>query len=206
MDGILALDYGVMYFAGSRQRPWLTPIMMALTRLGDTCTLTVVVVVFCGLFLWVRRRPDARGLAAAGLFSLLLNFGLKAVVGRERPDVVWRVIDLPEWSSFPSGHALGSLGVYGSLALLLARDFKHRWQRWLLVGPAFALAGLIGVSRVYLGVHFPLDVLAGWAGGTVAILLALALSERPPAAASAPPPGSEAVTARPEPPAASSSR
>jgi undecaprenyl-diphosphatase len=206
MDGILALDYGVMYFAGSRQRPWLTPVMVALSWLGNGRTLALVVVAACALLLLLRRRPEARGLAAAGLFCWLLDLGLKALVGRERPDVVWRAIDLPDTASFPSGHALGSLGVYGSLALLLARDFKRRWQRWLLVGPAFALALAIGVSRVYLGVHFPLDVLAGWAGGTVAILIALGLSERPPAADSAPPPGSGAVTARPEPPAAAPSR
>src|SRR5262245_47881581 len=109
MDGILAVDYGVLYFAGSRQRPWLTPIMIALTQLGDGLTLTLVVVTACALLLYFRRAADVRGLAAAGLFCWLLDLALKALVGRERPDVVWRAIDLPGTSSFPSGHALGAL-------------------------------------------------------------------------------------------------
>src|SRR4051794_27274067 len=101
MGRLLGMDYGVLYFAGAQQRPWLTPIMAAVTRLGSLWILCVVVIVAAALLAWFGRRRQALGLLATGLFCLALDGALKFAVGRERPDVVWRAVELPTWPSFP---------------------------------------------------------------------------------------------------------
>lgn len=196
MDWLIALDRALLYGAGAQQRPWLTPLMLALSRLGDFLTLTVLVAVGVLVFRRFGRPREGRGLLVAGLLCLALDMALKFTVGRERPDVVWRVVDLPKYPSYPSGHAMAGLAVYGLLGVFLTRRVPAPW-RHLLVAAGFGLGAMIGVSRVYLGVHFPLDVLAGWMGGTAAALVGLAVSSPPSPAGSGSPP--ESTTAAPPP-------
>jgi undecaprenyl-diphosphatase len=81
-------------------------------------------------------------------------------------------VALPESPSFPSGHSLESAAVYGALGLLTARRLRRRAARAGAAAGGFLLAALVGVSRVYLGVHYATDVLAGWAAGTALALAA----------------------------------
>jgi undecaprenyl-diphosphatase len=106
----------------------------------------------------------ARLLLLASVGALVLENGLKLLVRRARPDPYFGTV-LPVSYSFPSGHALDSCVIYFALAALLAPYFRRGWERALLFTLAAVLVLLIGVSRVYLGVHWPSDVVGGWAVG-----------------------------------------
>lgn len=102
------------------------------------------------------RRGVFFGLAVGG--SALLNLAAKAVFQRQRPDL-WLSIAPEHTFSFPSGHAMGSATLAAALVLLA---WRTRW-RWPAAAAGVAFAAWVGASRVYLGVHFPSDILAGWA-------------------------------------------
>jgi undecaprenyl-diphosphatase len=115
----------------------------------------------------VRRRPLlVGGWVAAVAGGGLLDVALKAVFHRTRPTWDLPLLTARGWS-FPSGHAMGSLVAYGMLAYLLVRDAKGRRPRLAIVVGAVALVLLIGLSRMYLGVHYFSDVVGGYAAGVV---------------------------------------
>lgn len=172
-----AFDHAVMLamrVPGHPDRPigpaWLPSAVRDVTALGSTTVLTLVVAT-TALFLALRRRLRS---AALVLASTLLGASavtlIKALIDRARPDLVERL--MAETSqSFPSGHAANSAIVYLTVATLLFPVVRGVRIRAFVLGVALALTGLIGVSRVYLGVHWPSDVIAGWAfGGGWALL------------------------------------
>jgi undecaprenyl-diphosphatase len=95
-----------------------------------------------------------------------LSSALKALFRRPRPEVVPHLMRVYS-SSFPSGHSIISAVVYLTLGALLARTFRQRRFKFYFLAVAVVLTGLVGVSRVYMGVHYPTDVLAGWTAGLV---------------------------------------
>lgn len=145
---------------------WLKQAMIDVTALGGETVLTIVVTAAAG-FLAVRRHWLTLALVIGGTVSGSLAVGLvKSTVGRTRPDLIDHLVNV--WSaSFPSGHAANSAIVYLTLALLLMQIVESRVARWYVVAVAVLLVTAIGVSRVYLGVHWPSDVLAGWSFGTL---------------------------------------
>lgn len=167
-----ATDQGLLYFIGSRQRPWLNELMLAMTPLGSLLVLLPVAILAALGFLIARKHRAAVVMALTEPASLALQWTLKPLINRDRPRVTWRLIDLPAGPSFPSGHALGSMAVFGALTLILLPWIQPRWARWLVAIIGFALPILIGASRPYLGVHYPADVLAGWILGLALALIA----------------------------------
>ena len=150
---------------------WLEKMMRDFTALGSTGVLTLTVL-STAIFLWLSGKRRAVALilvtVVTGTFTGQL---MKAGYDRPRPDLV------PHGSiainaSFPSGHSLMAATVYLTLGLLLARVNPHRPIRILVVSTAVLVTVLVGVSRVYLGVHWPTDVLAGWTVGAAIALLA----------------------------------
>jgi undecaprenyl-diphosphatase len=154
---------------------WLQEAARDVTALGGTTVLTLVVVL-SAILLWLhRRRAQAIVFVIAVLGGDLLAEAIKVLIGRTRPELVPH-LDLVYSSSFPSGHSAMSPIVYFTLAGLVAAGEGRRAQKALLLGVSVVMVLAIGVSRVYLGVHWPTDVLAGWALGTaVAVLATLAL-------------------------------
>lgn len=144
--------------------PWLATAMTDLTALGGHTVIALVTLVAAG-FLALRRQPRVAllliGAVAAGM---ALSAGLKAIVGRARPALDLQLVT-PYGASFPSGHALLSAIAYLTLGAMLARAEADRATRRFVIACAVALTFLVGASRVYLGVHWPTDVLAGWAIG-----------------------------------------
>jgi undecaprenyl-diphosphatase len=166
------LDRGAGELVAGLHRPWLDPFLVAITTLGDRLVLAAVVLAAVVLLLVRRLRRVALLLAATALAAALLTEGVKALVQRPRPDMPWRIIALPSSWSFPSGHALQSTAVYGTLALVVGRRLPARRRAAAVFALGVALPLLIAFSRVYLGVHYLSDVLAGLAGGLALVLLA----------------------------------
>lgn len=112
------------------------------------------------------RRSAAVFVSVAVIGGALLSSALKSLFFRARPDVVPHLVHVSS-ASFPSGHAMNSAVVYLTLATLLARTEPNERVRVYLLAVAISLAVLVGVSRAYLGVHWPRDVFAGWCVGAI---------------------------------------
>jgi undecaprenyl-diphosphatase len=144
---------------------WLEQMMKDVTALGGTSVLTLITVVALGYLLIERKYHAAAFLLVAIVGGTLLSSLLKLGFDRPRPDLVAHGAQVYS-ASFPSGHALMSAAAYLTLGALLARVQKGRRLKLYFLSVAVALTMLIGVSRVYLGVHWPTDVLAGWCIGS----------------------------------------
>jgi undecaprenyl-diphosphatase len=157
-------DESIMRWMNAHGNPTLDNIALEVTSLGSTLHVVLLMLV-ASAFLWVTRHRWTVALlwlALAG--STVLNLILKASFERPRPNVFpW--LDNAGFFSFPSGHAMTSTVVYGTLAYLVARLEPGVWMRRLTFGLAVALILTIGLSRIYLGVHYPSDVIAGMIGG-----------------------------------------
>lgn len=143
---------------------WLKESMVALSNLGSFTSLALLIVTACG-YLVVKGAPGrAVLLATATLSGGVAVLALKDLIGRPRPILVDHLVSV-QFTSFPSGHAANSAIVYLTIAAL-AIDVEPslRAQTYILI-VAITLTVLIGLSRLYLGVHWPSDVAAGWALG-----------------------------------------
>ncbi len=145
---------------------WMAEVGRDITGLGGVAVLSLLISVSAG-FLAVHRAYRTMVVLSVSttsgiLFSLLLKQGF----ARPRPDLVPHLSDVYT-SSFPSGHSMMSAIVYLTLAVILVPVLKRFWLRLYVLGCAVLLTGLIGISRVYMGVHYPTDVLAGWTAGLV---------------------------------------
>ena len=160
---------------------WLRAAMLDVTALGGVSVLTLLTVVIAFYLVVARKLATAIFLAASIAGGGMLGVALKHLFMRPRPDVVAHLVDVST-TSFPSGHATNSAVVYLTLGALLARTQKDRAVRIYLIGAAMLLTLTVGFSRVYLGVHWPSDVLAGWCVGaawaTLCALLAQILQHR----------------------------
>lgn len=158
-----AFDVAVLRALRDVARPGtaLTSTMLGITHLGDTVTLTALVLVVAGFLLTARRHGMALFLILAASVGTLLVQLLKHLIDRPRPEVVAHWTSFAS-ASFPSGHAANSAIIYLTLAVLIARSVTSRALRIYVVAVAMLLSFLIGLSRLYLGVHWPTDVLSGW--------------------------------------------
>jgi undecaprenyl-diphosphatase len=151
-------DLPLLELAHGLARKGLDHAFLVVSRLGYGHGVVPADVVLVLALAWARRMREGlfAGLALGG--SALLNVLAKHVYARPRPDL-WLSIAPETTYSFPSGHAMGSMTL-GAVAVLLAWRTRWRWPV-LAAGAVFVL--LVGLSRVYLGVHYPSDILAGWA-------------------------------------------
>ena len=145
---------------------WAHEIGRDLTALGGIAALTLAIAAVAG-FLFLQRNYRVMWLvlgASAG--GLVLSTATKALFHRDRPELVPHLSQVMT-TSFPSGHSMLSAAVYLTLGVLLARTVTDLRTKLYLVVVPLLLSFLVGLSRVYMGVHFPTDVLAGWALGIV---------------------------------------
>jgi undecaprenyl-diphosphatase len=166
-----AFDTAILYALrtpGDPSRPigpaWLTTAATDVTSLGSITVLTIIVVLVCGLVLSLRRVREAAFLLAASAGGIALTGLLKDVFQRDRPPLILHLVPAVN-ASFPSGHATLSATVYLTLGALIAHFAQRRRVRVYALSAAVILAVVVGMSRVYLGVHWPTDVLAGWCVG-----------------------------------------
>jgi membrane-associated phospholipid phosphatase len=134
----------------------ITPLMRAMSLIGATPGRLILLAVALGWLLRARRRRDAIWLTACVLGGTLLNLALKQIFAAPRPDLLPH-LDIVHSFSFPSGHAAGNLIFFGAVAML-----GRRRNGWAI---ATIVITFIGISRIWLGVHWPGDVAAGWIEG-----------------------------------------
>jgi undecaprenyl-diphosphatase len=148
---------------------WLVGVGRDITALGSHMVLALVTAAVVGFLLLQRTYGAMWFVIITTVGGGLLSHGLKELFARQRPTpVLCMWVSSP---SFPSGHALLAAVVYLALGILLARIEPRPLLKAYFVGVMMALTFLVGVSRVYLGVHYPTDVLAGWTAGLVWALL-----------------------------------
>jgi undecaprenyl-diphosphatase len=143
---------------------WLEEAARDITGLGGYAVLSIITWATWAYLMIVGKRGTALLVLVAVIGGTLLSSGLKLGFERPRPDLVPHATRVYT-ASFPSGHAMMSAVTYLTLGALLARVETRRRARAFIVGLAVAMTLLVGMSRVYLGVHWPSDVLAGWSVG-----------------------------------------
>jgi undecaprenyl-diphosphatase len=160
---------------------WLEVAMRDITSLGSMTVLAIITAAVIGFLLISGRRATPLLVLVSVAGGTALSSLLKLGVDRPRPDLVARLVDV-HTLSFPSGHAMLSAVTYLTLGALLARVLHGRAVKTYVLAVAVVLTIAIGLSRVYLGVHWPTDVLAGWCAGAawamICWLAAVALQRR----------------------------
>ncbi|MEP6908092.1 MAG: phosphatase PAP2 family protein [Pseudoxanthomonas sp.] len=153
-------DDPILLRAHALAGPGLDGLFMLVSKIGYE-GVVVIDILLVIVLLMLRHWREASFTATAFLGSALLNLGAKQFFQRHRP-TLWESISPEDTFSFPSGHAMGSMTL-AMTVILLAWPSRWRWPALVL---ASAFTVLVGYSRVYLGVHFPSDILAGWTAGT----------------------------------------
>jgi undecaprenyl-diphosphatase len=145
---------------------WMAGALEDLTALGGPTVLFLVVLAVVGFLVLQTRYRTALFAAGIAITGEMVNTTMKYAFNRPRPTVVPHLRDVFS-SSFPSGHAMESAIVYLTLGAILMRVAERRVTKLYILGIAMLLTFLVGVSRVYLGVHYPTDVIGGWIIGFV---------------------------------------
>jgi undecaprenyl-diphosphatase len=144
--------------------PWLREAALDITALGSWAVLLLVAGAVMGLMFLQRQYGILLLTAFATATGGAASTVLKELLGRDRPSVVPHLREVSS-PSFPSGHAMLSAIVFLTLGILLMQSVHGRLAKWYCLLWAFLLTILVGLSRIYLGVHYPTDVLAGWTAG-----------------------------------------
>lgn len=165
-DPLTQFDLTVANALHRHATPALIELAKAISQLGSPGFVAAWSLVICVVLLKERQRVLLIGWIAALAGGGLLDQGLKLAFRRPRPTWEAPYLVAHGWS-FPSGHAMGSLVAYGMLTYVLVLHLRSRAARWAVIAGAVVLVLAIGFTRLFLGVHFFSDVIAGYAGGTV---------------------------------------
>jgi undecaprenyl-diphosphatase len=144
--------------------PWTTSVLLDLTALGGPTVIFLIVAAIVGFLALQGRYRTSLFILLTAFSGELLNYAMKGLFFRPRPTIVPHLREAFS-SSFPSGHAMQSAIIYLTLGAMLMRLAERRLTKIYCCTVAMGLTFLVGVSRVYLGVHYPTDVLAGWIVG-----------------------------------------
>ena len=192
LDATDGFDVAVIQAVRAAGETQLLGFLRPTTELGSTIAVTIIAVMT--LLVGVAAGPWRHGAIGAGVIGLaaLAVEIIKSTVARERPEVLDPIL-VERGFSFPSGHASLSMVAYGILAVLVSRSYLSRPTQLAVFGVVVAVVFLIGLSRVWLGVHYPSDVIAGWVAGATVVLVYASftrgVSREPAEAAAAEDPG-----------------
>jgi undecaprenyl-diphosphatase len=165
------IDESVTLFVIEHRTAWLTRVFRVITTSGSTAFLLPFALAVAGVS--VARERSLRPvvfLTVTGAGVLLLYQSIKVIVSRPRPSLD-PIIEAATGYAFPSGHAAQSAALLGAIAYTLACRAPRRWQV-AAASTAIIWSGLVGMSRVYLGVHWMTDVIGGWTLGVIWLLAA----------------------------------
>jgi len=166
-----AFDTSLLLWLHQFSNPSLDTVMLTITRFGNP-NIVVFIVIVSLIIIWRHNQQEAKIFAIACLGAWVLNTGLKLFFTKSRPQL-WHLLISEISFSFPSGHALGSLVLYGFLAYLLATHYPK--YSIIFYGFASVAIAAIGLSRLYLGVHWPTDIIAGYGVGFLWLMLCITM-------------------------------
>ena len=166
-------DYTITRFVRHFATPDLDRLMIYITNIGSANFYGILVPIILFTLAFHRHWHQAFSLLICLSGAGVLNYLLKSLFERSRPDILQLVA--ASGYSFPSGHAMGSLCFYGMLAYLASRNIPHWHWRFTLFASATILVIAIGISRIYLGVHYPSDVLGGYTAGATWLSFCISL-------------------------------
>lgn len=157
-EKIIKLDIiGYELISNLLMSDFLTKIFIFITNLGSSIFLIITTII---LFILIRNKKVGIFITLNLLITTGLNTLLKYIIQRPRP-TEFRLIEENGYS-FPSGHTMVSMTFYGLLIYLIYKNIKNNYLKWSLISILILLICLIGISRIYLGVHYPSDVIAGF--------------------------------------------
>ena len=159
-------DQAIHTWFGHERQPAMTVLFWTATTLGGPAGLAVIVPVAAAILLVRKERASAIFLLVTASSGAILNLVLKTIFARTRPDLA-TALTVARWYSFPSGHAMGSYITFGALAYIALREPWPWVARSAALAIALTMIVLVGLSRVYLGVHWTSDIAGGWSAGTV---------------------------------------
>lgn len=159
------LDTSILLWVHSTFPGWLNLPMRLITALGYYWVVSILLVIATYFFYRANLKLSAVLLLISTPGAMVLATVLKSIYHRARPEL-FSTDYTATFYSFPSGHATVAVGFYGTLALLVAVRYKG-WRLWLIATAGVTLILLIGFSRLYLGVHYPSDIVGGYAAATV---------------------------------------
>ena len=167
-----AFDKTFLLWLHQFANPSLDNLMLFITQIGNPTTVVIVAGITLAI-LWRRRyRLEVIVFVLTCLGGVILNTGLKLFFSKTRPQL-WKQLIVETSFSFPSGHAIGSMVLYGFIAYLLA-TFYPKYDK-IIYTLAVILIGAIGVSRLYLGVHWPTDIMAGYGVGFLWLIICITI-------------------------------
>lgn len=171
----LAFDTVIRQWVYSFRTDSLTSVLKVITYMGNWQSIAA----FCLLLLVIPKTRTRYGIpvSAAAIFITLLNKGVKMIFKRPRPDVSLHLIEQGGYS-FTSGHSITSMVVFGFLIFLVRKYVKDKWTADILTVLLCVPLIFIGLSRIYMGVHFPTDVLGGWCLGLAALMVMISIEDR----------------------------
>ena len=173
-QSINTFDTTVIHFVQGMEIPWLTTIMKLFTWIGSLYTVAPIsVIAFLLLYFVVHKRQQAFLLVTVMAGTVLLNNLLKIYFRRERPEI-YRIINVNGFS-FPSGHAMMALSLYVIIAFIAWHYVRTTSRRVLLLLFATFMIIAIGTSRIYLGVHYPSDVVGGIAASALWLTIVISV-------------------------------
>jgi undecaprenyl-diphosphatase len=156
---------------------WIQGVLLDITALGSPFVLGLVVLTIAGYLLLEGRKMTALIVLGTSISGEIINEALKQLFERQRPDIVPHLQSVVT-ASFPSGHAMQSAVIYLTLGALLTRVVEGRRTKIYCMAMAMFLTFIVGVSRVFLGVHYPTDVLGGWMLGFMWAALTFMVTRR----------------------------
>lgn len=169
---IIDFDSNVIAAIQGLESPFITKVMKFFTFIGSApvvIVLSIILIIF--LYKVLHHRLELILFISAIIGSAVLNQILKQVFHRVRPNF-HRLIDI-EGYSFPSGHAMNAFTVYAILSFLLWRHIPSRWGRSILIVFSVFMIIAIGISRIYLGVHYPSDIIGGYLASGFWLIVAI---------------------------------
>lgn len=169
---IVSFDDRISEYIQSLNSAVLTNIMKLFTFIGSGSVIAVIVIIALILFYAIlRHRSELVLLIGVVVGSALLNVVLKIIFHRARPTIN-RLIEVSGYS-FPSGHSMAAFTLYGILSFLLWKHISSYQGRTLLIIVSVLMIAMIGISRIYLGVHYPSDVLGGFLVSGIWLILSI---------------------------------
>ena len=175
-SAVYHIDQAIHTWFGHERQASMTILFDTATNIGGAVGLGAIVAVVAALLFSRKERASAIFVVVTAGTGALLNLGLKLIFARVRPDMA-SAISVAHWYSFPSGHAMGSFITFGALAYIVLRQSWPWPARSAGLAIAMTMVVLVGLSRVYLGVHWVSDIVGGWSAGTVWLVSAVTAFE-----------------------------